>query len=238
VTDDSIAYIVKSALALDLPRRMQISFYQVVQQQSEATGKEMTSKDITTAFRQTYHLGSSIHDGRIVLKSFVTVQGNSELDSPAMTPTSDRSHSRMASLSIADRNEPSPDRAHNDKNLQSTPRKMNCKIMVDGRTRSIEGEGNGPLSCFLDALSKNLGLTLSIREYSEHGVGAGSDVKAATYVELLPPDADASNKSVSGFWGVGVDSDITASGLKAVLSAANGYLDSGRVQLLEEADAE
>jgi 2-isopropylmalate synthase len=144
----------------------------------------------------------------------------------------------MASLSIADRHEPSPDRAADEKNLQTTPRRMSCRVSIDGKIRQIAGEGNGPLSCFLDALSKDLGLTLSIREYSEHGVGVGSDVKAATYVELLPPDADARDKSKSGFWGVGVDADITASGLKAVLSAANGYVDSGRVQILEEPDSE
>nr|GFD58449.1 hypothetical protein [Tanacetum cinerariifolium] len=83
---------------------------------------------------------------------------------------------------------------------------------------------NGPLSSFLDALQGDFGMKLSIREYSEHGVGAGSDVKAATYVELVPFDSDPKDKTKGGFWGIGVDADITASGLKAVMSAANGYL--------------
>lgn len=228
-----IAYIVKSALALDLPRRMQISFYQVVQARSEETGKEMTSKDITTAFRQTYHLGGSIYDGRIVLKSFTPGANSHDYDTPSMTPT-ETSHSRMASLSLSERAaEPSPDRAGGEKNLQNTPRRMDARVVIDGKTRNISGEGNGPLSCFLDALSTDLGLTLSVREYSEHGVGVGSDVKAATYVELLAPDADPRDKAKSGYWGVGVDADITASGLKAVLSAANGYLNSAKVQLLD-----
>jgi 2-isopropylmalate synthase len=230
----SIAYIVKSALALDLPRRMQMSFYQVIQLQSEKTGKEMTSKDITNTFRQTYHLGGSIYDGRIVLKSYVADALASEHESPSMTPTSDRSHSRIASLSLVDRLEPSPDRSGGEKNLQSAPRRLKMRVTIDGQLRHITGEGNGPLSCFLDALANDLGLKLSIREYSEHGVGVGSDVKAATYVELIPHDADHTDKSKGGYWGVGVDSDITASGLKAVLSAANGYVDSGRVEILED----
>lgn len=232
----SIAYIVKSALALDLPRRMQVSFYQVVQARSEATGKEMTSKDITTAFRQTYHLGGSIYDGRLVLKSFTPAPSSQEYDSPGMNP-SDVSHSRMASLSLSERQpEASPDRTTGEKNLQNTPRRLDARVFIDGKIRNISGEGNGPLSCFLDALSTDLGLTLSVREYSEHGVGVGSDVKAATYVELLPPDADPRDKAKSGFWGVGVDADITASGLKAVVSAANCYIDSGKVQVLEESE--
>lgn len=194
----------------------------------------MTSKDITTAFRQTYHLGGSIYDGRLVLKSFTPAATSHEFESPAMTPT-ELSHSRMASLSLSERvTEASPDRNAGEKNLQNTPRRLDARIFVDGKLRSISGEGNGPLSCFLDALSTDLGLTLSIREYSEHAVGVGSDVKAATYVELLPPDADPRDKAKSGYWGVGVDADITASGLKAVVSAANGYLDSQKVQVLSE----
>jgi 2-isopropylmalate synthase len=216
---------------------MQMSFYQVVQLQSEQSGKEMTSKDITNAFRQTYHLGGSIYDGRIVLKSYVPdpqFNNDHDMHSPAMTPTSDRSHSRMASLSLVDRLEPSPDRGQGEKNLSSAPRRLNMRVTIDGKQRYIAGQGNGPLSCFLDALAHDLGLKLSIREYSEHGVGVGSDVKAATYVELIPNDADPKDKSKSGYWGVGVDSDITASGLKAVLSAANGYLDAEKVEIKEE----
>jgi len=234
----SIAYIVKSALALDLPRRMQISFYKVVQALSERTGKEMTSKDITTAFRQTYHLGGSIYDGRLVLKSFTThdirTPGTSVLGTPEMSPADSRSHSRMASLSLSGTlPEPSPDRSTHNEDLRQTPKRLTAKILVDHKLRDVAGEGNGPLSSFLDALQGDLGLTLSIREYSEHAVGVGSDVKAATYVELIPADADPKNKTLGGFWGVGVDADITASGLKAVMSAVNGYIDASGVEVAE-----
>jgi 2-isopropylmalate synthase len=232
----SIAYIIKSALALDLPRRMQISFYRVIQLLSERTGKEITSKDITTAFRQTYHLGGSIYDGRLVLKSFSTIDlrtpGSSTIGTPELSPTEPR-NSRMASLSLSNnRAEPSPDR-HAHENLQQSPKRLTAKILVDGKLKDVAGEGNGPLSCFLDALQSDLGITLSIREYSEHAVGVGSDVKAATYVELIPADADPKDKSKSGFWGIGVDADITASGLKAVMSAVNGFLDETAGEVAE-----
>ena len=183
----------------------------------------MTSKDITTAFRQTYHLGGSIYDGRLVLRSF-TPEATSHGDA-----TPEMSHSRVASLSLSEHVEQSPDR--HERNLHSTPKRMQARLLLDGKVKEISGEGNGPLSAFLDALSADLGLVLSIREYSEHAVGVGSDVKAATYVELLPPDADPRDKSKGGYWGIGVDSDITASGLKAVVSAANGYMRSGKVTI-------
>jgi 2-isopropylmalate synthase len=128
--------------------------------------------------------------------------------------------------------EPSPDRNANE-NLQQNPKRLTAKISVEGKVRDIAGEGNGPLSSFLDALQGDLGISLSIREYSEHAVGVGSDVKAATYVELIPADADPKDKTKGGFWGIGVDADITASGLKAVMSAANGYIDAARVELAE-----
>lgn len=213
---------------------MQISFYGVVQARSEMTGKEMTSKDITTAFRQTYHLGGSIYDGHLVLKSFTTVDIRSPVVSTAGTPERSpdpRVHSRMSSLSLQNgQPEESPDRRGND-DLRSAPKRLTAKMLVDGKVHDVAGEGNGPLSSFLDALSADLGITLSIREYSEHGVGIGSDVKAATYVELIPPNADARDKSRGGYWGVGVDADITASGLKAVVSATNGYLDGEKVSV-------
>jgi 2-isopropylmalate synthase len=139
----------------------------------------------------------------------------------------------MASLSLSSgAPEASPDRNAND-NLQQAPKRLTAKIMVDHKLRDVAGEGNGPLSCFLDALQGDLGITLSIREYSEHAVGVGSDVKAATYVEVIPADADPKNKTKGGFWGVGVDADITASGLKAVMSAVNGYLESSNVEIAE-----
>lgn len=221
---------------------MQISFYRVIQELAEKTGKEMTSKDITTAFRQTYHLGGSIYDGRLVLKSFMTrdisTPATSTPGTPVVSASGDsRVHGRMASLSLADRSgagEPSPDRsARNNEDLHSVPKRLTAKVLVDGKLRSISGEGNGPLSSFLDALQADLGITLSVREYTEHGVGAGSDVKAATYVELISADADPNDKSKSGFWGVGVDADITASGLKAVMSAANGYLEASGIEVLD-----
>ncbi|RXK34683.1 2-isopropylmalate synthase [Tremella mesenterica] len=229
-----IAYIVKSALSLDLPRRMQIAFYQVIQRMAEETGREMTSKDITISFRQTFHLGGSIYDGRLVLKSFQIRDVLPSIGStPELSPIDRPPHSRMASLSLSGLLEGSPDRAHDERNLQTRPKRLTANIRVDGKLREVSGVGNGPLSSFLDALRSDLGISLSIREYSEHSVGAGSDVKAATYVELIPPEADARDKTQGGFWGVGVDADITASGLKAVMSATNGYVRAKNVVITE-----
>ncbi|KAI5451988.1 2-isopropylmalate synthase (Alpha-isopropylmalate synthase) (Alpha-IPM synthetase) [Naganishia albida] len=197
-----IAYIVKQSLALDLPRRMQIAFYKVVQAISEATGRELSVQDITDALRSEYHIGGPQFDGRIVLRSFTLSDSPSD---SAPTPADPES---------------GPDRQ----------RTLTAKVSVDGMVRHISGTGNGPLSAFLNALNSGLGIDLTIREYSEHAIGGGSDVKAASYVEVIPPQADAKDKTQGGFWGIGVDPDITGSGLRAVLSAANNALGKGELK--------
>ncbi|KAG9011155.1 hypothetical protein FRB94_009081 [Tulasnella sp. JGI-2019a] len=192
-----IAYIVKQALELDLPRRMQVAFYQVIQAISDATGKEMTTEDITSAFKKTYHYGHK-HEGRLALRSFTV----SDISRPS-TPVGDSRSSSPSSSS------------------HETPRKFEGKVSVDGIIREIRGTGNGPLSALLEALQTYLDVRLEIREYSEHSFGEGTEVKAGSYVELVEP---GTAKGVAGSWGVGADSDIAASGLRAVLSAVNSFI--------------
>ncbi|MDX3899453.1 MAG: 2-isopropylmalate synthase [Sphingobium sp.] len=89
------------------------------------------------------------------------------------------------------------------------------KIGYQGGERSISGRGNGLLSSVLAALRDEFGVELEIADYSEHAVGAGSDVNAAAYVECRAPDGRT-------VFGVGTDSDVATASVKAVLSAANG----------------
>ena len=218
-------------MALDMPRRMQIAFYRVIQGLSEEKGKEVTSKDITTAFRATYHLGGSTYDGRIVLKSFMT----RDVEPSGSSSPNPQNHVSNLSMSLGDlKLSAAGGTDDKEQDLRVSPKRLNAKVLMDGTLREINGEGNGPLSSLLDALEADLGISLSVREYTEHGVGAGSDVKAATYVELIPADVDAKDRTRGGYWGVGVDADITASGLKAVISAANGYIEANDIQVKED----
>ncbi|KAF8984433.1 hypothetical protein BDQ17DRAFT_1188454, partial [Cyathus striatus] len=63
------AYVVKQNLLLDLPRRMQVSFYQVIQRECERTSKEMSVSSITSMFRSTYCV-SSQPTGRLYLHEY------------------------------------------------------------------------------------------------------------------------------------------------------------------------
>jgi 2-isopropylmalate synthase len=64
-----VAYLIQRALQLDLPRRMQVSFYQVIQALSERTSKEITAEDVEKAFRSAYFLGEE-HVGRFNLVDY------------------------------------------------------------------------------------------------------------------------------------------------------------------------
>jgi 2-isopropylmalate synthase len=49
-----VAYILKNDYHLDLPRRLQIEFMQVIQEITDASGKEISPEEIWTAFDWTY----------------------------------------------------------------------------------------------------------------------------------------------------------------------------------------
>ncbi|KAJ7156991.1 hypothetical protein C8R43DRAFT_1096127 [Mycena crocata] len=189
-----IAYLIKQHLLLDLPRKMQIAFYHVVQEVSDREAREMTVDDITTAFRETYHYGGPKYKGRLSLRNF-----------------------KISTEPAADSADLSGDEAADER------RRFDGTVSVDGTLRVIRGDGNGPLSALLDALKTHLDIDLSIREYTEHIIGEtdGQNAKAASYVELVPA---GDRKSSQSWWGVGADSDIAGSGLRALLSAVNGAI--------------
>lgn len=212
-----VAYLVAQSLGLDLPKRMQIAFYQVIQEVADRTGKEMTTDDITKIFTRTYHVPSLILGKNA---------GNMELKSFRMSD--ERPEDSMSSSGTLSMN-----------GGAETPRfvRLDATISRNGKAQTITGRGNGPLSAMLDALDASFQISAYIREYSEHAIdrpgvfvarnsarGEKTTGQAATYVELVDATESEGNENggttrKSGFWGVGVDVDITGSGLRAILSA-------------------
>ncbi|KAG1770345.1 2-isopropylmalate synthase [Suillus placidus] len=190
-----ITYLVKQHLQLDLPCNMQVTFYKVIQQISDREARKVTIKDITTVFRKTYHFSRSKYEGRLALKSFcVTAE---------------------PSLDSTDDGEPFDERRHFDGTM-----------LVDGVMRVIRGDGNGPISALLNALRTHLEIDMTLRKYMEHAVGEGEASKAASYIELVATtdDVKETRQASESWWGVGLDSDIAASSLHAVLSAVNAAI--------------
>jgi 2-isopropylmalate synthase len=88
------------------------------------------------------------------------------------------------------------------------------KIAVDDQEQSVSGRGNGLISSVVSTIGETFGVKLEVKDYAEHAMTAGSDARAAAYVECTGPDG----KTV---WGVGIDEDIATASVRAVLSAAN-----------------
>ena len=88
------------------------------------------------------------------------------------------------------------------------------KIEVDGREQSVSGRGKGLISSVLATLKDEFGLALEVLDYTEHALGAGSDARAATYLECTTADGRT-------VWGVGIDEDVATASVRAILSAAN-----------------
>ncbi|KAJ7583034.1 hypothetical protein C8J56DRAFT_1056043 [Mycena floridula] len=162
-----IAYLIKQHLELDLPRKMQVAFYQVVQAISDREAREMTVDDITIAFRNTFYFGGSKYRGRLSLRNYkVSTE-------PAADPSEENSGDDAA----------------------DERRRFDGTLKVDGVLRVIRGNGNGPLSSLLDALRSHLNIDLAIRDYTEHSIGEGQNAKAASYVELVPSSDRKSRES-------------------------------------------
>ena len=86
-------------------------------------------------------------------------------------------------------------------------------VLRDGANEiAVSGTGNGPISAFLSILGAQ-GVETRLLDYVEHTMSAGGDAQAASYIEL-----DVAGKTL---WGVGIDSDIATSSLKAVISGVN-----------------
>jgi 2-isopropylmalate synthase len=70
-----IAYLLESEFGLELPRRLQIEFSQVVQGVMDATGKELTAQDLFALFEKEYGVQSIPAPQHLVSEEVVTSAG-------------------------------------------------------------------------------------------------------------------------------------------------------------------
>jgi 2-isopropylmalate synthase len=89
---------------------------------------------------------------------------------------------------------------------------IDAVVRWDGETRTISGEGNGPIAAFVHALAQ-VDVDARVLDYAEHATGAGEEAQAASYLEM----------AVDGrvLWGCGVHPSIVTSSLRAIVSAVN-----------------
>lgn len=93
--------------------------------------------------------------------------------------------------------------------------KVEVRFLYKGEPFNVTAIGNGPLNAVKIAVEDTTGADVSILDYSQHSLGEGSKARAAAYICMRD------EKTGKVTYGVGVSSNITRAGIRAVFSALN-----------------
>ncbi|MDM8347446.1 2-isopropylmalate synthase [Pseudomonas sp. sp1636] len=96
---------------------------------------------------------------------------------------------------------------------------VDVEVLSEGESQHWRGIGKGPL----EALVAGLPVAVEIMDYSEHAIGAGTNAKAAAYLELRVNGGRALH-------GVGIDENLTTASFRALFSALNRALTQAEAQ--------
>ncbi len=91
------------------------------------------------------------------------------------------------------------------------------KVSFNGENAEITALGNGRLDAVSNAIKSVMGDSYDLDSYTQHALEDATSSQAASYVSVK-------DKSGKVFWGVGIDSDIIVSSIKALVSAVNRML--------------
>ena len=91
--------------------------------------------------------------------------------------------------------------------------RVSASVLYEGVERTIAGAGVGPIEAFVNGLSHEFGLSVSVGDYHEHALGTGANALAVAYVTIRVGEVD--------FIGVGRDDDIVVASFNAILSAVH-----------------
>ncbi|MFG0721923.1 2-isopropylmalate synthase [Pseudomonas sp. GLN_6] len=167
-----ITFLLEQEYGINLPRRMQIEFSQVVQKETDRLGLEMTAAQIYQLLETEYL--------------------------QATAPYALKGHRLQ------------------EENGTSA---VDVEVINAGETQHWRGIGKGPL----EALVAGLPVDVEIMDYSEHAIGAGTNAKAAAYIELRVNGGRALH-------GVGIDENLTTASFRALFSALNRALGQAAEQ--------
>lgn len=158
-----IAYLLETEYGMELPRRLQIEFSQVVQAVMDLDGKELTAKDLWQLFEREYALSAP---------------------PPANATTTEQAGGGV---------------------------RVTADVDWAGVVVPVQGQGNGPIDAFVNALNAATGRSVRVLDYHEHAIGAGAQAQAMAYMELRVDDRHT-------VFGVGRDTNIVSASFKAIVS--------------------
>ncbi|CDH09042.1 probable 2-isopropylmalalate synthase [Zygosaccharomyces bailii ISA1307] len=102
------------------------------------------------------------------------------------------------------------------RNKGSCSLKIFLSVHCRAGLEELTGEGNGPISCFINAINSKLHLHLDVQDYHEHSLGKDSKSKAATFISV----SDSATKDHVQ-WGVGIHEDVTQASFLSLISCLN-----------------
>lgn len=95
-----------------------------------------------------------------------------------------------------------------------------AELSCFGQTLNIQGEGDGVVDAFVEAIKDSTDIDFEIMEYGEHALGQGADAEAVTYIQL--------KDGLQRYTGVAISRDIVSSSLNALLRAAGQLIKDAR----------
>jgi len=161
-----ISFLLEQEYGIHLPRKAQIEFSRVVQNEADRLGLEITANQIYVLLESEY------------------LQVNS--------PFSLVHHS-----------------LHEENGISTVV----IEVKNNDSVVTWRGAGNGPL----EALVASLPYAVEIIDYHEHAIGAGTNAKAVSFIELKVENSKS-------LFGIGIDENITTASFKALLCGLNRYL--------------
>lgn len=88
------------------------------------------------------------------------------------------------------------------------------RMRINGEETALTADGNGPISAFVNAVQKAVGIDFGVDNYHEQAIGKGADAQALAYVPLKL-------KGDGVVFGVGSDSNIDQAAVKAIIAGLN-----------------
>jgi 2-isopropylmalate synthase len=107
-----------------------------------------------------------------------------------------------------------------DYSVRHTPHQMHriavsAEVEYEGQTTTIEGEGNGPIAAFVNAIERAGWKNFRLLDYSQKAVNRGSNAEAVTFVQIERVEDE------QAVWGASLESNVELGSLLAVVSAFN-----------------
>ncbi|CAI5757761.1 unnamed protein product [Candida verbasci] len=90
----------------------------------------------------------------------------------------------------------------------------------------IKGQGNGPISAFINALSNKFDILFEVNNYFEHSLESGSSSKAVSFIQLSYYNQNGEKISK---WGLGINHDVSQASIEAILSVVNKLIKNNEL---------